>query len=69
MQELLDKMDSEMDRNKLQRLSFLFEKMVDTRATLAESEELSDLYLEYINDGRERSNRFNPATEHQSIAS
>jgi len=42
-----------MDGNKLKRLSFLFEKMVANSASIDESKELSVLYQEYIDDGRE----------------
>ncbi len=41
-----------MNSNKMERLSDLFEKMVDEKANYAEKYELEHLYNEYINDGR-----------------
>jgi len=42
-----------VDKVKLVRLSNLFEKMVSDNANNAERRELSNLYQEYINFGRE----------------
>ena len=42
-----------MEKVKLVRLSNLFEKMVSDNANNAEKRELSNLYQEYINFGRE----------------
>ncbi len=42
-----------MDQKKITRLNILFEKVVDDNANIIERRELSVLYQEYINDGRE----------------
>jgi hypothetical protein len=42
-----------MERKKMTRLSILFEKVVADNANIIERRELSVLYQEYINDGRE----------------
>ncbi|NQZ79668.1 MAG: hypothetical protein HRT52_01510 [Colwellia sp.] len=42
-----------MEKVKLARLSNLFEKMVSDNANNSEKRELSNLYQEYINFGRE----------------
>jgi uncharacterized protein YnzC (UPF0291/DUF896 family) len=42
-----------MEQKKITRLNILFEKVVDDNANIIERRELSVLYQEYINDGRE----------------
>lgn len=42
-----------MEQTKLTRLNMLFEKAVAGKANIIETRELSDLYEEYIDDGRE----------------
>jgi len=44
-----------MEQKKLTRLNDLFEKVVAENANVVERRELSVLYREYINDGREKS--------------
>jgi hypothetical protein len=42
-----------MEQKKVTRLNILFEKVVADNANIIERRELSVLYQEYINDGRE----------------
>ncbi len=42
-----------MNQVEMSRLNSLFEKMVSDRANMKEQRELSQLYQEFINDGRE----------------
>lgn len=44
-----------MNSRELSRLNSLFEKMVADNASLKEQRELSRLYQEFINDGRDLS--------------
>ena len=43
-----------MEQKKMTRLNDLFEKVVADNANVVERRELSVLYQEYINDGREK---------------
>jgi len=42
-----------MNAIEMSRLNSLFEKMVSDRANMKEQRELTQLYQEFINDGRE----------------
>ncbi|MBB6544685.1 hypothetical protein [Thalassotalea piscium] len=42
-----------MDHPKVERLNSLFEKMLSNNANSVEQHELTALYQEYINDGRD----------------
>lgn len=42
-----------MEQRKVAQLNVLFEKMVSNAANTIERHELNNLYLEFINDGRE----------------
>ncbi len=42
-----------MEQKKITRLNILFEKVVADNANIIERRELSVLYQEYINDGRD----------------
>ncbi len=46
-----------MEQKKITRLSDLFEKVVADNANVIERRELSVLYQEYINDGREKNHQ------------
>ena len=46
-----------MEQKKMTRLSDLFEKVVADNANVVERRELSALYQEYINDGRDKSHQ------------
>lgn len=43
-----------MDRNKVERLNTLFEKMVAEKASILERKELEYLYKEFFASGREK---------------
>ncbi|WP_286234608.1 hypothetical protein [Thalassotalea sediminis] len=43
-----------MEQYKLNRLNILFEKVVSDEANLVEQHELSRLYREFIDDGRDK---------------
>lgn len=43
-----------MEQTKVDRLNFLFEKMIANSANVIERRELNNLYQEYINDGRDK---------------
>jgi hypothetical protein len=46
-----------MNTTEMSRLNSLFEKMVADRANVKEQRELSQLYQEFINDGRDLSGK------------
>jgi uncharacterized protein YnzC (UPF0291/DUF896 family) len=46
-----------MEQKKITRLNDLFEKVVAENANIVERRELSVLYQEYINDGREKNHQ------------
>ena len=54
-----------MEHQELTRLSKLFEKAVENKANIIERRELSVLYQEYIDDGREKCHQLSEATHHQ----
>jgi hypothetical protein len=51
-----------MEKNKLNRLSDLFEKVVADNASVIERRELSVIYQEYINDGRDNNHKMRTPT-------
>lgn len=57
-----------MEQKELTRLSRLFEKAVENKANIIERRELSVLYQEYIDDGRQKSHQRREATHHQATA-
>lgn len=57
-----------MERNKVSRLNRLFEKMMSDNANVLEKRELTNLYQEYINDGRENSSKSRVASSTQNMA-
>jgi hypothetical protein len=56
-----------MEKIKLIRLSNLFEKMVSDNANNAEKRELSNLYQEYINFGRENEIHHSSSNKHHAV--
>ena len=54
-----------MEQTKLTRLNMLFEKAVAGKANIIEKRELSALYEEYIDDGRENQ-QMHMTTNYQS---
>jgi len=57
-----------MEQNKLTRLSVLFEKAVADKANIIEKRELTVLYQEYIDDGREKYQKVRMASNYQASA-
>jgi hypothetical protein len=53
-----------MEHKKTTRLNDLFEKVVADKANIIERRELSVLYEEYINDGREKTHPVRASTQY-----
>lgn len=53
-----------MEQKKLTRLSNLFEKVMANNANVIERRELSALYQEYINDGRDNRHQIRQPTNY-----
>ncbi len=57
-----------MKQTELNRLNDLFEKMLSSKANRVEKRELTNLYQEYIDDGRDNSNRVQRSRKFQQTA-
>ncbi|WP_448569644.1 hypothetical protein [Thalassotalea ganghwensis] len=57
-----------MEQLKVKRLNDLFEKMMSNKASNGEQKELSQLYQEYIDDGRDLTPRVNRQRNVRKVA-